>query len=438
MQGAKHLALLALAATASSESVKRETAKYCPGGTSICFSESRIEANDIVFRIAIPETTAAPFDILLQIVAPISVSWASIAWGGKMTANPLTVAWPNGNSAVVSSRWATGRVLPAAYAGATYAVLPTTQTNATHWQLDVLCTGCSQWASGSLNPNGAPTFAWAKGSRAPSNPALNTSNFAYHDSHGTFSHDLTAAKIPKGVFDALAYGLSEGTPASTVASVPPVVATSVATLPVPVPTVASSVASAEPTVATSVATLPAPGIPTSATLPLTSFSFVTGIPDVPLPTGGFPTTNLPTTNFLTNTIVQTSVAIIPAPAITRTTRTRTASAVVPTRVTVLPSPNEPRPTTFLVVTTRVTTILRPTSTRLVFPTTERAPSVVTVTVTRQSTQAAQPTQVGPPWAGGGGPPWVGKGKGKGKGKGWGGKGKGKRWGGWSEDETEEF
>jgi len=107
MHGAKYLALLALAATASSESVKRETAKYCPGGTTICFSESRIAEQDITFRIAIPETAAAPFDVLLQIVAPVSVTWASIAWGGKMTGNPLTVGWPNGKSAVVSSRWAT-------------------------------------------------------------------------------------------------------------------------------------------------------------------------------------------------------------------------------------------------------------------------------------------------------------------------------------------
>jgi hypothetical protein len=107
MQGATRFALLALAATASSESVKRETAKYCPGGTSICFSESKIDAQNLIFRIAIPDTTAAPFDVLLQVVAPVSVTWASIAWGGKMTANPLTVAWPNGKNVVVSSRWAT-------------------------------------------------------------------------------------------------------------------------------------------------------------------------------------------------------------------------------------------------------------------------------------------------------------------------------------------
>ncbi len=82
------------------------THKFCPGGTNICFSETQI--NDITFRIAIPDVSAAPFDILLQIVAPISsTGWAGVAWGGKMANNPLTVGWPNGNGVTVSSRWAT-------------------------------------------------------------------------------------------------------------------------------------------------------------------------------------------------------------------------------------------------------------------------------------------------------------------------------------------
>lgn len=84
------------------------THKYCPGGTDICFSEFATPADGIVFRIAIPDVEAAPFDILLQIVAPVATTgWAGLAWGGAMTGNPLTVAWPNGDSAVVSSRWAT-------------------------------------------------------------------------------------------------------------------------------------------------------------------------------------------------------------------------------------------------------------------------------------------------------------------------------------------
>lgn len=98
------------ASTGSSGSAKRQstTAKYCPGGTQICFSEFKEPVSGIYYRIAIPEVSAAPFDVLLQIVAPIDkAGWAGVAWGGKMNGNPLTVAWPNGDSAVVSSRWST-------------------------------------------------------------------------------------------------------------------------------------------------------------------------------------------------------------------------------------------------------------------------------------------------------------------------------------------
>jgi len=131
--------------------------------------------------------------------------------------------------------------VPGAYAGATYAVLPTSNTNATHWQLDVLCRGCSQWSGGSLNPNGVNSLAWAKGSGGSVSAASsNTSSFQYHDGRGVVSHDLNAAKIPKGVFDAVAYGLDDQPSASSSASsAPPVVATSVVTLPRPSSTTAA-------------------------------------------------------------------------------------------------------------------------------------------------------------------------------------------------------
>lgn len=212
--GLKYAVLLALSGTqawaASDLPAKRQstTAKYCPGGTEICFSEFREPTNDIAYRIAIPDVASAPFDVLLQIVAPINkAGWAGIAWGGKMNLNPLTVAWPNGGSVVASSRWSTGRTVPGAYAGATYAVLPSTTANATHWQLDVLCTGCSKWEGGSLDPNGVNNLAWAKNTNPVNSPSSNTSSFGIHDGRGFFSHDLSVAKIPKGVFDAVVYGL---------------------------------------------------------------------------------------------------------------------------------------------------------------------------------------------------------------------------------------
>ncbi|KAK4171326.1 hypothetical protein QBC36DRAFT_367173, partial [Triangularia setosa] len=221
--GLKQAAILALGATQAwtafaSNSKRQTTTKYCPGNTQICFSEFKVPTHDIIYRIAIPDVAAAPFDVLLQIVAPASkAGWAGIAWGGKMAANPLTVAWPNGNTAVVSSRWST--IVPGAYTGATYTVLPSTNTNETHWQLDVLCRGCSEWAGGSLDPNGVNTLAWAKNTRIVNTASSNTSSFGIHDARGAWSHDFSQARIPKGVFDAVAYDLENPPVASSIANV---------------------------------------------------------------------------------------------------------------------------------------------------------------------------------------------------------------------------
>lgn len=110
-----HTAFLALGATQAlargTVGEKRQevdTIKYCPGSTTVCFSEFLTPTSNIVYRIAIPDVSSAPFDMLIQIVAPISTTaWAGLAWGGSMTKNPLTIGWASGSSAVVSSRWAT-------------------------------------------------------------------------------------------------------------------------------------------------------------------------------------------------------------------------------------------------------------------------------------------------------------------------------------------
>jgi hypothetical protein len=61
------------------------------------------------YRLTIPAVSAPPFDILLQIIVPnpANAKWAGVAFGGGMLRNPLVVAWPNGNTAVASTRWAT-------------------------------------------------------------------------------------------------------------------------------------------------------------------------------------------------------------------------------------------------------------------------------------------------------------------------------------------
>jgi hypothetical protein len=88
---------------------RQTTAKYCNPGTQICYLEYSWGPTVPVFRVAVPDSasTNTAFDTLLQIVSPVSLAWVGFSWGGGMTLNPLTVVWPNGNGATVSSRWAT-------------------------------------------------------------------------------------------------------------------------------------------------------------------------------------------------------------------------------------------------------------------------------------------------------------------------------------------
>lgn len=73
-------------------------------GSFVSFSDPGIELD---IKLAIPDTTAAPFPLLVTFSAPISVGWAGFATGGCMLRSPLIVAWPNGNSVLVTTRWAT-------------------------------------------------------------------------------------------------------------------------------------------------------------------------------------------------------------------------------------------------------------------------------------------------------------------------------------------
>lgn len=86
-------------------------AVYNDPDTGFRFSDYNIDykiGKSISVRIAVPSPApSGAYDAVIQLVVPKEMGWAGIAWGGGMVQNPLAVAWPNGNSAVVSARWAT-------------------------------------------------------------------------------------------------------------------------------------------------------------------------------------------------------------------------------------------------------------------------------------------------------------------------------------------
>ncbi|KAF2877276.1 hypothetical protein BDV95DRAFT_673985 [Massariosphaeria phaeospora] len=200
-----------------------QSVPYCDSLTSICY-QSYTDDNGISLRIALPKVTAAPFDSIIQIVAPIKYKWIGFSWGGTMAYVPLLVGWPNGNSVVHTSRIAFGLILPNPYANATYTQMKGSGANSTHWTLTVRAQGASQWYDSegtlvTLNPNDAGTFAHAYSTRAVSQPARNTSAFNHHDSVGYPSIDLAAAQSAS--FDSwVASNLIPDTPPPTTVPAP--------------------------------------------------------------------------------------------------------------------------------------------------------------------------------------------------------------------------
>ncbi|KAI0401084.1 hypothetical protein F4802DRAFT_442312 [Xylaria palmicola] len=192
--------LLSLSALGAAQS---DSESFVDVETGITF-QSATNAEGIVYRLALPADASAakPYDVILQIVAPIELGWAAWAWGGAMTYNPLTVVWANGKSAGFSSRQALGYYTPVAYEDAKYTVLKGSGVNATHFKFTALCTGCASWADFDGNVNtldGASqvNFAYAYSSTPVETPSSSDTGFSIHDSVGHWTHDLAAARSDK-------------------------------------------------------------------------------------------------------------------------------------------------------------------------------------------------------------------------------------------------
>ncbi|KAK2744232.1 hypothetical protein FQN55_006917 [Onygenales sp. PD_40] len=185
------------AALVSTVYAQADSSPYCDSATGICYS-AHTTTEQITFGIAIPPTPSG--DAILQIAAPLDIGWAGLAWGGTMAYNPLTVAWRNGDSVVVSSRIAFGLSYPQAYADATYTYLEGNTVNETHWVLNVRCQGCTSYVSVSdgsnviIDEGDTAQIAYAYSSTPPLDPTSNTSVFDVHTSMGRWIHDIAGAR----------------------------------------------------------------------------------------------------------------------------------------------------------------------------------------------------------------------------------------------------
>ncbi|KAI1750696.1 actin-domain-containing protein [Xylaria castorea] len=181
-------------------SAQSDSVPFVDAETGITF-QSATNSEGITYRLALPADASAekPYDVILQVVAPIENGWVAWAWGGAMTYNPLTVVWANGNDAQYSSRQALGYYTPSPYEDAKYTVLKGTGANATHFKLTALCTGCASWPDfdgNTMTLDGASqvNFAYAYSTTPVDEPANQETTFSIHDSVGHWTHDLAAAR----------------------------------------------------------------------------------------------------------------------------------------------------------------------------------------------------------------------------------------------------
>ncbi|KAE9372398.1 iron reductase domain protein [Stipitochalara longipes BDJ] len=174
------------------------------GFTFTQFAAEYLIGSSIIYRIALPEpVNVTNYDVVLQVVAPKDVGWAGLAWGGTMLDCPLTVAWANGQTLMISSRYASQHALPPTFSGAAYTILKTgTHVNSTHWQFTAKCTGCTYFSNGGsgssktqLSPTGVNHLAWAAATAGakPPNPSSNTSSLNVHDVYNYWGHDFSQA-----------------------------------------------------------------------------------------------------------------------------------------------------------------------------------------------------------------------------------------------------
>jgi cellobiose dehydrogenase (acceptor) len=61
---------------------------------------------DITLGFVFPSSTTGS-EFIGELIVPIAQKWAGISLGGGMPNNPLIVAWPNANTIVSSTRFAT-------------------------------------------------------------------------------------------------------------------------------------------------------------------------------------------------------------------------------------------------------------------------------------------------------------------------------------------
>ncbi|EGN94368.1 hypothetical protein SERLA73DRAFT_77778 [Serpula lacrymans var. lacrymans S7.3] len=169
----------------------QSSSSYTDSGNGFVFQGYTDPVYNVTYGFVLPPlvtTGTNSTEFIGEIVAPLDAQWIGLSLGGAMLNSLLLVAWPNANSVVFSSRYATQYALPTAYTGPIITSLPSTTVNSTHWKWVFRC-----WEGGSFDLGGASTLAWAYSDVVVADPSDAQSSFQEHTDFGFFGEDFAVA-----------------------------------------------------------------------------------------------------------------------------------------------------------------------------------------------------------------------------------------------------
>lgn len=189
---------------------------------------STCPTDNVCYAVGVPSATASSTtgNLYIQLSAPTTYSWVGLGVGGsQMAGTNMFIMYADGTGNVtVSSRQGKGNVAPT-YSASTASDLQLLAgsgvSNGT-MVANILCTDCKAWSGGSLSTTSTSSAwiaAWKAGAALDS--TSQSEAISYHDSHASFTIDLTQATLAEDTnpFTSTAAATTSSTGSSATAGV---------------------------------------------------------------------------------------------------------------------------------------------------------------------------------------------------------------------------
>ncbi|KAF2728635.1 CBD9-like protein [Polyplosphaeria fusca] len=174
-------------------------------------------ANDITFRINIPQDTASSGngDIFFSLSAPTDYEWVALGQGSRMSGSNIFVVYTSsdGNNVTLSPRLASDYNQPSFSKAAQVTLLEGSGVSNGRMTANVKCSNCQSWDGGSADfkaDSGNWVYA-AHTSGGPKNDDSQSASISKHDERDAFSWSYASAKGGDSVNPLLNSAVPSGT-----------------------------------------------------------------------------------------------------------------------------------------------------------------------------------------------------------------------------------